>query len=267
MADGSDVQVVAPEVPSTPVDVTPEVTGTDPVAPVEGNPEKEPAPKTFTQEELDAAIGKRLAREQRKWEREQRELLAERRSPATQSTEELQMSQFESPQAYAEALAEQKVAQLVAQREAQKAQSEVVDAYHSREEDARERFDDFDQVAYNPSLRVTNIMAEAIQSSEIGPDIAYYLGTNPKEAARIAQLTPLGQAREIGKLEAKVAATPPVVKKVSSAPAPIAPVTPRSNTSASFDTTDPRSIKSMTTSEWIAAERARQIKQAEAKRF
>ena len=32
-------------------------------------PEAE-APKTFSQEELDAAIGKRLAREQRKWERE-----------------------------------------------------------------------------------------------------------------------------------------------------------------------------------------------------
>ena len=27
--------------------------------------------KTFTQEELDAIVGKRLAREQRKWEREQ----------------------------------------------------------------------------------------------------------------------------------------------------------------------------------------------------
>ena len=33
--------------------------------------QKEPS-KVFTQEELDAAIGKRLAREQRKWEREAR---------------------------------------------------------------------------------------------------------------------------------------------------------------------------------------------------
>ena len=30
----------------------------------------EAAPKTFSQEDLDAAISKRLAREQRKWERE-----------------------------------------------------------------------------------------------------------------------------------------------------------------------------------------------------
>ena len=37
--------------------------------PVVETPEVE-APKTFSQEELDAAIGKRLAREQRKWERE-----------------------------------------------------------------------------------------------------------------------------------------------------------------------------------------------------
>ena len=39
-------------------------------APVEAQPE---SPKSFSQEELDAAIGKRLAREQRKWEREARQ--------------------------------------------------------------------------------------------------------------------------------------------------------------------------------------------------
>ena len=39
-------------------------------------PEAE-APKTFSQEDLDAAIGKRLAREQRKWEREQAQRVAE----------------------------------------------------------------------------------------------------------------------------------------------------------------------------------------------
>jgi hypothetical protein len=73
------------------------------------------------------------------------------------------------------------------------------------------------------------------------------------------------QAKEIGKIEARLASDPPV-KKTSNAPAPISPVTARSTGAPSHDTTDPRSIKSMTTSQWIEAERARQMKKYEAQR-
>jgi hypothetical protein len=51
-------------------------------------------------------------------------------------------------------------------------------------------------------------MAETIKSSDIGPDLAYWLGSNPKEADRISRLSPLLQAREIGKIEAKITADP-----------------------------------------------------------
>ena len=103
-------------------------------------------------------------------------------------------------------------------------------------------------------------MAEAIRESDFGPDIAYYLGTNPSESNRIARLTPLSQAKEIGRIEAKLQAEPPKAVKTTSAPAPIKPVTAHSQ-SQSYDTTDPRSTKTMSTSEWIAAERERQRKQ------
>jgi len=220
------------------------------------SPEEKPAEvaKTFTQEELDAAIGKRLAREQRKWEREQRER-AVPQAPVTPPSQE----QFNTPEEYAEALAVRKAEELLAQREAQRHQSEIVEAYHDREEEARGKYDDFEQVAYNPKLPITNAMAETIQASDIGPDMAYYLGSNPKEAERISKLSPLMQAKELGKLEMKLT-NEPAVKKTTSAPAPIAPVSARSSNSASYDTTDPRSLKTMTTSEWIAAERLRQEK-------
>jgi len=71
------------------------------------------------------------------------------------------------------------------------------------------------------------------------------------------------QAKEIGRIEAKLASEPPV-KKTTSAPAPISPVTARSSNAPSYDTTDPRSIKSMSTSEWIEAERQRQVKKMQA---
>jgi hypothetical protein len=107
-------------------------------------------------------------------------------------------------------------------------------------------------------------MAEAIRAADNGPDVLYYLGSNPKEAERISRLPPAIQAKEIGKIEAKLDNDPPV-KKSSSAPAPISPVTARKSGSASFPTTDPRSVSAMSTSDWINAERQRQAKMLEAK--
>ena len=221
------------------------------------------ATKTFSQEELDAIVGKRLAREQRKWEREQAQRLSElqARPPVAPPAAD----DFENATAYAEALAEQKAQELLSKRDAARAQAELLDAYHDREEEARGKYDDFEQVAYNPKLPVTDTMAQTIQASEIGPDVIYWLGSNPKEAARISTLPAILQAREIGKIEAKLADNPPV-KKTSTAPAPIAPVAARASGSPAYDTTDPRSIKTMSTSEWIEADRQRQIKKLESLR-
>jgi hypothetical protein len=251
----------ADSAPATEVTATPEANVN---APEVADEAKES--RVFTQEELDAAIGKRLAREQRKWEREQTQRQAEAqtlRAPATIPP----VDQFDSPEDYADALAYQKAEQLLAQREQARQQSAILESYHEREEEARSKYDDFEQVAYNPKLPITDVMAESIRASDIGPEVAYYLGANPKEAERISRLAPIVQAKEIGRIEAKMANDPPV-KRTTSAPAPISPVTARSSGGPAYDTTDPRSTKTMTDSQWIEAERARQMKkwQAQANR-
>lgn len=256
----TEAEVPAPELETT---AAPEPVVTE-------TPEEQPvdqeASKTFTQEELDAIVGKRLAREQRKWEREQQQRLAEQEArQRSQAAADIYPDQFDTYDAYAEALAERKAEELLAQREAARQQTEMLEAYHDREETARDKYDDFDQVAYNPNLPVTEHMALSIQASDVGPDVLYWLGSNPKEAGRIARLNPILQAKEIGKIEASLSSNPPV-RKTSTAPAPIAPVTARSNGAPRYDTTDPRSTKSMSTSEWIEAERLRQIKKFEAQR-
>ena len=243
--------------PATEVTATPETVEN---APVVADEQKES--RVFTQEELDAAIGKRLAREQRKWEREQTQRQAEAqtlRAPAYIPP----VDQFESPEAYADALAYKKAEELIAQRDQARQQSEILETYHEKEEEARSKYDDFEQVAYNPKLPITTVMAQSIQGSDVGPEVAYYLGANPKEADRISRLAPILQAKEIGRIEAKMANDPPV-KKTTSAPAPISPVTARSSGSPAYDTTDPRSTKTMTDSQWIEAERARQMKKLQA---
>ncbi len=255
------------EVQTTLAEVTPapasEVTATS--APVEIAPEvadEQKEPRVFTQEELDAVVSKRLAREQRKWERVQ----VQRQTDAQTLRAPVDVppaDQFASPEAHADAVAFKKAEELLAQRDQARQQSAILESYHEREEEARGKYDDFEQVAYNPKLTITTIMAQSIQTSDIGPEVAYYLGANPKEADRISRLAPIVQAKEIGRIEAKLATNPPV-KKTTSAPVPISPVTARSTGSPAYDTTDPRSTKTMTTSEWIEADRARQMKKWQA---
>lgn len=217
-----------------------------------GAPAEAETPKTFTQEELDAILSKRLAKEQRKWEREQRERAAEAERPAVKTAPT--RDQFSTEDEYLEAASDFKAEQKVAARENQRQRTEVEAVFDDREEEARAKYDDYEDVTRNPNLKITTPMYETIQASEIGPDIAYHLGMNPKEADRISRLSPLLQAKEIGKIEASLNAgtITPAAKKVSSAPEPITPVAART-TSRSHDPTDPRSTKTMSPSEWINA--------------
>ena len=102
-------------------------------------PTEQEAAKTFSQEELDAIVGKRLAREQRKWEREQAQRQADLqalRAPVDIPSQEY----FNSPEDYAEALAERKAEELVARREAAKQQTALLEQYQTdRRASCRER--------------------------------------------------------------------------------------------------------------------------------
>jgi hypothetical protein len=77
-------------------------------------------------------------------------------------------------------------------------------------------------------LPVTHL--EIIQQSEVAPEVVYALGKDPTLAQRIARMTPITAAREIGRIEASIAAQPKpgnggaVSKPASGAPAPITPV-------------------------------------------
>ena len=95
-------------------------------------------------------------------------------------------------------------------------------------------YDDFEEVAIeNPDLTITPQMAHVITGSDIGHEIAYYLGSNTAEAANIAKLQPLDQAAAVAKLETKLASKP--AKKISNAAAPIKPVGAKGSTSTKID--------------------------------
>jgi hypothetical protein len=74
------------------------------------------------------------------------------------------------------------------------------------------KYRDFDAVI-NGGLApfLNDALREEIATSELGDDVAYYLGKNPAEAARLAGLSdPRALAREMVRLESKVKAPAPI---------------------------------------------------------
>jgi hypothetical protein len=116
---------------------------------------------------------------------------------------------------------------------------EAASVFLERAAPLKQKYADFDQVVNAPVF--TPEMQGAIFDSEQGPEIAYFLGKNKPEADRIAGL-PLAQIhREIGRLEARFTPSP---RAISTAPAPITPVTGTAGPQI-----DP---EKMTTAQWMA---------------
>ena len=95
-------------------------------------------------------------------------------------------------------------------------------AWTEKKTAAMEKYADYAEVAENDALPISVPMAHAVLQAPNGPDIAYYLGKNPAEAARIAAIGNPGlQIFEMGMLAAKIG-TPRA--RPSNAPAPISPL-------------------------------------------
>lgn len=120
--------------------------------------------------------------------------------------------------------AEKKAAE---EREQQSRDQQRAATFAERVKAVQARYPDFEQVAYSEAVPMSEAMRDVIVDSEQGPELAYWLGKNPEEAARIAQLPPLAAARELGRVEARLgggATSPAKQPKATSAPEPIRPV-------------------------------------------
>jgi hypothetical protein len=122
------------------------------------------------------------------------------------------------------------------EREQAAAQKAAQETYIARVNKAVEKYPDYKAVAESPDVTVSMPMAHAIMTSEHGPDIAYHLGKNPQEAARIASLAPIQQLVEVGLIVAKLTAPAPAPAApapkpaVSAAPKPIKPLESKGDT-------------------------------------
>jgi hypothetical protein len=91
---------------------------------------------------------------------------------------------------------------------------------------AIEAHPDYVEVAENPAIPVAQHVGIAVLNTPNGHDVLYYLGQNPKEAARISGLMAPQAALEIGMLSAKLEGNG---VQTSKAPAPVRPVSSSRN--------------------------------------
>jgi hypothetical protein len=115
--------------------------------------------------------------------------------------------------------AEAKTIQRLAEDAQRERQAAVVEAWNAKTASVKERAPDFDQVVYGDHVTIKPHMAEAIMNDDHGADVAYFLGKNPAEARRIAGLSPIAAAVEIGRLSARFAEQP-APKRVTAASRP-----------------------------------------------
>lgn len=201
--------------------------------------EREKAYRARLQSERDEALGKAEQAEQR------RKLILEagKKEPPPKEAD------FPDPIEYAAAKAIWGAEQRYREREANGAGEAVVAAKRQAEEitareqaviaeawtaqvaDAKQRYADFDAVALSKDVPITATMGQIIATSDVGADVAYFLGQNRALAAQIAAMHPVEAARAIGRIEARVQAPKP--RTETNAPAPISPV--RGSAGASRD--------------------------------
>lgn len=216
-------------------------------------PKQEESERRFTQAEMDAAIQKRLLKEERRVHRRiEQQLREQQQSQALQNEPKREAFVDDDAflQAQVEHLAEVKAAQKLAERQRAEEAERRSESFAEKAEKASERFPDFHSVVNNPSLRINDPMAEFITESDLGAEVAYYLGKNPDKAAEIADLSPIKAARELARIEAELAARPKA--KPSNAPEPINPVGQRGKASSSPLPSDADDIET-----WMQKENAR----------
>jgi hypothetical protein len=79
---------------------------------------------------------------------------------------------------------------------------------------------DFEDVLSSSEVPMTGPMQQAIMESDIGPRLAYHLASNPEEAVKIAEMSPMGAIRALGRLEERLASQKTEIK-TTNAPPPI----------------------------------------------
>jgi hypothetical protein len=145
------------------------------------------------------------------------------------SNDKPDVGNYETYEDYQEALTDWKVEQKLAAREQKIEKQKVEQTWKQKVEEARKTHDDYeDVIADIGRFPIKKILEDAVINSDSGPELAYYLGKNPKLLTELNNASPVTMYRELGKIEASILGSPnvskPAAKRTTNAPPPITPV-------------------------------------------
>jgi hypothetical protein len=122
-----------------------------------------------------------------------------------------QADQFSSYEEYLEALADWKASQRI-QAELQRAEQQRaeiqeqeaararLDTYTERVDEAKAKYEDFDEVVGRDDIMIPQAVHLAVVESANGPDVAYYLGKHPSVCRELQQMSPVAAVVEVGRI-------------------------------------------------------------------
>ncbi len=137
---------------------------------------------------------------------------------------------FATHAAYVQAVAQWTVEQHEAVREATTTATQIQTAWAQQEAQAQTKYPDYAEALDADTTRYHPAVLQALQTSELGAEVAYHLATHPEDAARIAALAPVAALRALGRLEAQLSAPvdapppPTPTPTPTPLPPPLAPV-------------------------------------------
>jgi hypothetical protein len=223
---------VEPQATAEPVAEAPEST-----AEQETEQKPEAPPKTFTQDELDKIVQKRLAKESRRIEKQvaaevENRYLREQLKPAPVSQVadgKPQLAQFQDYESYTEALVDWKAEQKIVEREAKQREAYQQQAQIEQQKQAVQEVNqkfgsileskpDVADIVLEKNFPISDPMLGAMMSSDVADKLLEHIANNPKTAAEIYELPPATQFRKVMELEAKLKMPLP---KTTKAPEPV----------------------------------------------
>lgn len=259
----------APETPAVaePVNLeapAPETTAAETAPP-------DPAPEKSAEDEAAETARKKKRAEDNYWrrqaerERRERDKLVERLLADQQRVPQQQAApnpiDYQDWDTYQQAVIDHKISKQVVpqlrdelRREAETArQEETKRAFVAGLEQAKGRYADFGEVAgsvlNDDTFPVSPAMAQAVVTSDKGPDLLYWIGSHPDEAARISRLDPYSATREMFRIEAALQSQPAVKRTATQAPPP--PTTVKGGGERPV-----KNLADMTMEEYVAARKA-----------
>lgn len=129
-------------------------------------------------------------------------------APAQAVEEKPKRINFSSEDDYIEALTDWKTKKVLQEKEESRqraaqeaAVQELSNQYQKTVELAKAKYDDFAEVVNNSRIAIPNYLGMAIQDSQVGGEITYYLAKHEDEIKRLLDMTPIKAVKYITQLE------------------------------------------------------------------